>query len=192
MKILSTNIRYFVTILRFVMINAFFGSLVPPPPKKNTFCPNNSVSWARSAQIYGVYCISYLIKFAILCKNNVFVSKIENTCLKCRHLLTPCFLVLSSKSCKFSLQKTLLQIAFSWQRFAASHYNIDKYFSATSRSKLNLFQIILPDNFLADCFFSRQSIAKFANSCFWPFCRKFVCKFCMVTLTFKFFSNCIF
>ena len=96
----------------------------------------------------------------------MFVSKIENTCLKCRHLLTPCFLVLSSKSCKFSLQKTLLQIAFSWQRFAASHYNIDKYFSATSRSKLNLFQIILPDNFLADCFFFQTIYCKICKFLF--------------------------
>ena len=64
-----------------------------------------------------------------------------------------CKLSFKTISCKCHSRKPDCKLLFSWQRFAASHYNIDKYFSATSRSKLNLLQIILPDNFLANCLF---------------------------------------
>ena len=39
----------------------------------------NSVSWARSALLHGIYCIFYWVKFAITRKNDAFVAKIVNT-----------------------------------------------------------------------------------------------------------------
>ena len=53
-KIFSPNIRYFVAILRFVAIYALFGNL---RAKKVHFWVKNSVSWARSALLHGIYCI---------------------------------------------------------------------------------------------------------------------------------------
>ena len=52
-KILSPNIRYFVAIY------ALFGDLWA---KKVPFWVKNSVSGARSALLYGVYCIFYWVK----------------------------------------------------------------------------------------------------------------------------------
>ena len=56
-KISSPNIRYFVTIY------TLFGDLWA---KKVPFWVKNSVSWARSALLHGLYCILYWIKFANL------------------------------------------------------------------------------------------------------------------------------
>ena len=52
-KILSPNIRYFNE-LRFVAIYALFGDLWA---KKVPFWVKNSVSWAKSALLHGIYCI---------------------------------------------------------------------------------------------------------------------------------------
>ena len=49
-------IRYFVAILRFVAIYALFGNL----------WVKNSLSWARSALLHGIYCIFHLVNFANL------------------------------------------------------------------------------------------------------------------------------
>ena len=59
-KILSQNIRYFVTTLRFVAVNALFGNLW----KKSAFVGQNSASLARSALLHGIYYIFYRVKFA--------------------------------------------------------------------------------------------------------------------------------
>ena len=42
--------------LRFVAIHALFGDLLS---KKVPFWVKNSVSWARSALLHGIYCIFY-------------------------------------------------------------------------------------------------------------------------------------
>ena len=42
--------------LRFVVIYALFGDLWA---KKSAFLGQNSVSWARSALLHGIYCIFY-------------------------------------------------------------------------------------------------------------------------------------
>ena len=55
-KILSPNRRYFILILRFVAIHAFFGNLWT----KSVFF------WARSALLHGIYCILYWVEFAKL------------------------------------------------------------------------------------------------------------------------------
>ena len=49
--------------LRFVTINTLFGDLWP---KKVPFWVKNSISWAKSALLNGIYCIFYLVKFANL------------------------------------------------------------------------------------------------------------------------------
>ena len=49
--------------LRFVAICALFGDLWA---KKVPFWVKNSISWARSALLHGIYCISYWVKFANL------------------------------------------------------------------------------------------------------------------------------
>ena len=49
--------------LRFVAIYALFGDLWA---KKVPFWVKNSVSWARSALLHGIYCIFYWVKFANL------------------------------------------------------------------------------------------------------------------------------
>ena len=49
--------------LRFVAIYTLFGDLWA---KKVPFWVKNSVSWARSALLHGVYCIFYSVKFANL------------------------------------------------------------------------------------------------------------------------------
>ena len=49
--------------------------------EKVTFWVKNSVSWARSALLHGIYCIFYWVKFVITRKNNAFVAKIVNMCL---------------------------------------------------------------------------------------------------------------
>ena len=49
--------------LRLVAIYALYGVLWS---KKVPFWVKNSVSWARSALLHGVYCIFYWVKFAIL------------------------------------------------------------------------------------------------------------------------------
>ena len=49
--------------LRFVAIYALFGDLLV---KKVPFLVKNSVSWARSALLHGIYCIFYWIRFANL------------------------------------------------------------------------------------------------------------------------------
>ena len=54
-NILSPNIRYFVAIY------ALFRDL---RAKKVPFWVKNSVSWARSALLHGIYCIFYWVKFA--------------------------------------------------------------------------------------------------------------------------------
>ena len=46
----------FCSELRFVTIYALFGDLWA---KKVTFWVKNSVSWARSALLHGIYCIFY-------------------------------------------------------------------------------------------------------------------------------------
>ena len=55
-KILSSNMSYFVVILRFVAIYALFGDLWA---KKVPFWVKNSVFWARSALLHGIYCMFY-------------------------------------------------------------------------------------------------------------------------------------
>ena len=55
-KILSFNIRYFVAILRFVVIYTLFGRL---QARKVLFWVINSVSWARSALLHGTYRMLY-------------------------------------------------------------------------------------------------------------------------------------
>ena len=55
-KVLSSNIRYFVTIVRFFVIYAHFGRL---QARKVLFWVINSVSWARSALLHGPYGILY-------------------------------------------------------------------------------------------------------------------------------------
>ena len=75
-KILSPNIRYFVSnwyLSRFTHFLEIFGQ------KKGPSWVKNSVSWARSALLHGIYCIFYWVKFAITCKNDSFVAKIVNT-----------------------------------------------------------------------------------------------------------------
>ena len=49
--------------LRFVAIYALFGDLWA---KKVPFWVKNSISWARSALLHGIYCILYWVKFANL------------------------------------------------------------------------------------------------------------------------------
>ena len=49
--------------LRFVAIYALFGELWA---KKEPFWVKNSVSWARSALIHGIYCIFHWVNFANL------------------------------------------------------------------------------------------------------------------------------
>ena len=49
--------------LRFVAIYALFGDLWA---KKVPFWVKNSVSWARSALLYGIYCIFHCVNFANL------------------------------------------------------------------------------------------------------------------------------
>ena len=70
-KMLSPNIRYFVAILRFVAIYALFWK---SKVKKVPFWVKNSVSWARSALLHGIYCILHWVKFANLwwriCREN--------------------------------------------------------------------------------------------------------------------------
>ena len=61
-KFLSTDIRYFVVILRIVAIYALFGRF----GSKSVFWDNNSVSWARSALPHDIYCILYWIKLSNL------------------------------------------------------------------------------------------------------------------------------
>ena len=57
---LSPNIHYFVTIFRFVAIYKLFGNLWT----KTVFLRvKNSVSWARSALLHGIYFILYIVKF---------------------------------------------------------------------------------------------------------------------------------
>ena len=53
-KILSSNICYFVAILRFVVIYAIFGKR-----RKRFFFGKRQCSRARSALLHGIYCISY-------------------------------------------------------------------------------------------------------------------------------------
>ena len=55
-EILSPNIRYFVAILRFVVIYALFGNFLA---KKVPFWVKNSVPCARSVLLHGIYCILY-------------------------------------------------------------------------------------------------------------------------------------
>ena len=79
-KILSPNIRYFVAILRFVAIYALFGDLWA---KKVPFGVKNSVSWARSALLHGIYCIFNWVNFANLFltqKKTHFCPKISKKC----------------------------------------------------------------------------------------------------------------
>ena len=52
--------------LRFVVIYALFGDLCQKWAIKVPFWFKNSVSWARSALLYGIYCIFYWVKFANL------------------------------------------------------------------------------------------------------------------------------
>ena len=49
--------------LRFVAIYALFGDLLA---KKVSFWVKNSVSWARSALLHGIYCIFHWVNFANL------------------------------------------------------------------------------------------------------------------------------
>ena len=49
--------------LRFVAIYALFGDLWA---KKVPFWVKNSVSWARSALLHGIYCIFHRVNFANL------------------------------------------------------------------------------------------------------------------------------
>ena len=53
-KILSRNIRYFVPNQNLSRFTHFFGDLWA---KKVSFWVKNSVSWARSALLQGIYCI---------------------------------------------------------------------------------------------------------------------------------------
>ena len=55
--------KLFCRELRFVAIYALFGD---PWAKKVPFWVKNSVSWARSALLHGIYCIFYSVKFANL------------------------------------------------------------------------------------------------------------------------------
>ena len=71
-KISSPNIRYFVAILRIIAIYACFGRLCA---RTRFFLGQNSVAWARSAQLQGIYCELFWIKN---CKNNALVAKISN------------------------------------------------------------------------------------------------------------------
>ena len=71
------EVRYFVAILRFVAIYALFGRLCV---REKVFLARNSVSWAKSALLHGIYCIfQQFCKFAITCKNDAFDAKIVNT-----------------------------------------------------------------------------------------------------------------
>ena len=62
-KILKPKHMLFCRKLRFVAIYALFGDLWP---KKVPFWVKNSVSWARSALLHGIYCIFNKAKFANL------------------------------------------------------------------------------------------------------------------------------
>ena len=56
--------------LRFTHFLEIFGK------KKVPFWVKNSVYWARSALLHGIYCILHWVEFANLRKNDAFVGKI--------------------------------------------------------------------------------------------------------------------
>ena len=56
LEILSSSIYYLVAILKVVVIYSIFGRL---SAKKCNFWIKYGVYWARSAQLYGIYCILY-------------------------------------------------------------------------------------------------------------------------------------
>ena len=59
----TPSLHHFVARLRFVAIYTLFDKTLG---KKVCLWVKNSVSWARIALLHGIYCILYLIKFAIL------------------------------------------------------------------------------------------------------------------------------
>ena len=63
---------------RFVAIYALFRDLWA---KKVPFWVKNSVSWARSALLHGIYCIFQRVNFANLHKNDAFDAKFVNCLL---------------------------------------------------------------------------------------------------------------
>ena len=106
-KILSPNICHFVAILIFVTIDTLFGIL---SARKGLFWVINSVSWARRALIYSIYCISYIFygNFCPRRKAANFCHPVDYKLSKSSQTEVPFFWSLSAKSAHFRTKKMAL------------------------------------------------------------------------------------
>ena len=129
--------------LRFVAIYALFGELWA---KKEPFWVKNSVSWARSELLHGIYCI-----FAITRKNDAFDAKIVNM------RLTKIFIAIFVPDERLPSSATLVAGTCLQSRWTLLMW---KWLVCLSASRLLYLSFIWRKTASSECLFSSITISK--------------------------------